>query len=68
MADVRPGLTGCARVIEEPDRAAAIALALKTMEPGDVLVIAGKGHESYQEIQGVRHPFNDAAVVRELAG
>lgn len=68
MADVRPGLTGCARVIEEPDRAAAIALALKTMEPGDVLVIAGKGHESYQEIQGVRHPFSDAAMVRELAG
>jgi len=68
MADVRPGLTGCASVIEEPDRAAAIALALKAMEPGDVLVIAGKGHESYQEIQGVRHPFNDAAVVRELAG
>jgi UDP-N-acetylmuramoyl-L-alanyl-D-glutamate--2,6-diaminopimelate ligase len=68
MADVRPGLTGCARVVEEPDRALAIALALDAMQPGDVLVIAGKGHESYQEIQGVRHPFNDAAVVRELAG
>jgi len=68
MADVRPGMTGCARVVEEPDRARAIGLALDAMQPGDVLVVAGKGHESYQEIQGVRHPFNDAAVVRELAG
>jgi UDP-N-acetylmuramoyl-L-alanyl-D-glutamate--2,6-diaminopimelate ligase len=55
-------------VVEEPDRARAIGLALDAMQPGDVLVVAGKGHESYQEIQGVRHPFNDAAVVRELAG
>ncbi len=68
MADVRPGLTGCAEVIEEPDRAKAIALALDAMRPGDVLVIAGKGHETYQEIRGERRPYSDAAVVGEILG
>ncbi|WP_461208266.1 UDP-N-acetylmuramoyl-L-alanyl-D-glutamate--2,6-diaminopimelate ligase [Desulfocurvus sp. DL9XJH121] len=67
MDDVRPGLSGCAEVIEDPDRAQAIALALDAMQPGDVLVIAGKGHETYQEVKGVRTHFNDAEVVRELA-
>jgi len=68
MDDVRPGLSGCAITLEEPDRATAIALALDSMERGDVLVIAGKGHESYQEIEGERLPFNDAVVVKELLG
>ena len=36
--------------------------------PGDVLALAGKGHESGQTIAGVTTPFDDAAVVRELAG
>ena len=67
MDDVRPGLSGCAEVIEAADRAEAISLALETMEPGDVLVIAGKGHETYQEIAGVKNHFNDAETVRELA-
>ena len=57
-----------ARVTSDPDRRAAIALALADSRPGDVVVIAGKGHEPYQEIGDVQLPFDDRAVVRELLG
>lgn len=67
MNDARPGIAGCAEVIEDADRATAIRLALDAMEQGDVLIIAGKGHETYQEIKGVKNHFNDAEVVKELA-
>ncbi|EHJ47539.1 UDP-N-acetylmuramyl-tripeptide synthetase [Solidesulfovibrio carbinoliphilus subsp. oakridgensis] len=68
MADARPGLAGARRAVAEPDRRRAIGLALSEMGPEDVLVIAGKGHETYQQIGDVKHPFSDAAVVRELTG
>ena len=68
MADAKPGLKGARRVILEPDRHRAIELSLSEMRPEDVLVIAGKGHETYQQIGDVKHPFSDAAVVRELTG
>jgi UDP-N-acetylmuramoyl-L-alanyl-D-glutamate--2,6-diaminopimelate ligase len=55
-----------AQVHRQPDRRAAIALALGEAAPGDVVVIAGKGHEPYQEVGDVRLPFDDRAVVREL--
>ena len=51
----------------EPDRAAAIRLAAELAEPGDLVLIAGKGHEDYQEIQGVRRPFSDWEELRRLA-
>ncbi len=47
------------------DRAEAIKLALKEAKQGDVVLIAGKGHETYQEINGVKHPFDDAEVVKQ---
>nr|WP_314076222.1 UDP-N-acetylmuramoyl-L-alanyl-D-glutamate--2,6-diaminopimelate ligase [uncultured Roseococcus sp.] len=50
------------------DREAAIATALAALKPGDVLAVAGKGHESGQTIAGVTTPFDDAEVVRRLAG
>jgi UDP-N-acetylmuramoyl-L-alanyl-D-glutamate--2,6-diaminopimelate ligase len=50
----------------DPDRRSAISRALSVAEPGDVVVIAGKGHEQGQEIAGTVHPFDDRAVVREL--
>lgn len=50
---------------EVPDRAEAISRAVSMAEGGDVLLIAGKGHEDYQEINGVQHPFSDKEVLRE---
>ncbi len=50
----------------EPDRRAAIALALGLVTAGDIVVIAGKGHEDYQLVAGRRLDFDDRAVVREL--
>jgi hypothetical protein len=47
-------------VVVEPDRRAAIRRALDAARPGDIVVIAGKGHETYQEIAGERLPFDDA--------
>lgn len=43
----------------ELNRATAIANAIKQAEPGDIVLLAGKGHEDYQEIAGVKHPFSD---------
>ena len=51
----------------EPDRRAAIRYALAQAAAGDVVVIAGKGHETTQEIKGVKHPFDDREIVREYA-
>lgn len=48
-----------------PDRRQAIAWAVKRLHRNDILLVAGKGHETYQEIAGVRHPFDDRVVVRE---
>jgi len=48
----------------EPDRARAIEQAVRGAAPDDVVLIAGKGHENYQEISGKRLPFSDAAVAR----
>ena len=49
----------------EVDRRAAIHQAVDRLSPGEVLVVAGKGHEDYQEINGVRSPFLDHDVLRE---
>jgi UDP-N-acetylmuramoyl-L-alanyl-D-glutamate--2,6-diaminopimelate ligase len=48
------------------DRHEAIAKAVEIAEKGDVILIAGKGHEDYQEIRGVKHHFDDAEIVRDL--
>ena len=54
--------------VVEPDRREAIALALKVARAGDIVVIAGKGHEDYQLVGGRRLDFDDRKVVRELSG
>ena len=48
------------------NRREAIRYAMNMAEPGDVIVLAGKGHETYQEIKGVKYPFDEKVVVREL--
>lgn len=67
-AAVRAGMTGSARAAEIGDRATAIAAGLDALGPGDVLVVAGKGHEPGQTIGTETHPFDDAETVRRLAG
>jgi len=57
-----------AAVHEVGDRAAAIASALEALGPGDVLAVAGKGHEQGQTIGGTVIPFDDVSVVRRLVG
>lgn len=51
--------------IVEPDRRKAIHLALATLQKDEVLMVLGKGDEEYQEISGVKHPYDDRVVVRE---
>lgn len=48
------------------DRKEAIKLGISLAKPGDVLLIAGKGHEKYQDINGTKHPFDDLAIAKEL--
>jgi len=62
--DILAGLESNAAVRVQPDRAAAIVEAVSTSGPGDMVLIAGKGHENYQEVAGRRLPFSDEAVVR----
>ena len=63
LHDIQQGLAGRPATIIA-DRAEAIAHALKNAASDDVVLIAGKGHETYQEIMGVRYPFNDVEQVR----
>lgn len=55
--------TGSNHHVEE-DRALAISRAIRGAKKGDVVLIAGKGHESYQEINGKKYPFSDAEVAQ----
>ncbi len=56
---------GRAEVVEIGDRRTAIREALRRARTGDIVLVAGKGHEAGQEIDGVVHPFDDRDVVRE---
>ncbi|HET7300711.1 MAG TPA: UDP-N-acetylmuramoyl-L-alanyl-D-glutamate--2,6-diaminopimelate ligase [Oleiagrimonas sp.] len=64
VAAIMRGFTQPAAVRTERDRARAITLALDEAAMGDVVLVAGKGHETYQEVAGERHPFDDLAVAR----
>ncbi len=59
-----PGGSANQGVVVEPDRGTAIRRAIGDAAPGDVVVLAGKGHETYQEIGGERRPFDDAVEAR----
>jgi UDP-N-acetylmuramoyl-L-alanyl-D-glutamate--2,6-diaminopimelate ligase len=54
------------KTIAITDRKQAIKVACQLARPNDIILIAGKGHETYQEIKGVRHDFDDMETVREL--
>lgn len=63
--DAMQGVEQRDKVVVEPDRRAAIAEALAGADAGDLVLVAGKGHEQFQEIRGERLPFDDRVVVRE---
>lgn len=67
IRDITTGMTsGQDRYQVEPDRREAIRRGLQSLEPGDIFVIAGKGHETYQLIGTTKHPFDDRAVTRAM--
>ncbi len=68
LQDMQAGMSEeqYARTHIEPNRKSAIEYAVKNAQNNDIVVIAGKGHETYQEIKGVRYDFDDRAVLKEL--
>ncbi len=66
LEDILLGLLGKDNVTACPNRRLAIKMALDALEENEVLLVLGKGDEDYQEIKGVKHPFDDRDVVREL--
>lgn len=66
IAQMREGLTSedMAKTLCITDRREAIRAAIRTARPGEVVLVAGKGHEPYQEIKGVRHHFDDREEVQ----
>ncbi|MFN4013551.1 MAG: UDP-N-acetylmuramoyl-L-alanyl-D-glutamate--2,6-diaminopimelate ligase [Aquificaceae bacterium] len=66
IQDILKGIEDKSRVLVEPERKRAIELAIDIAKEGDVIVVAGKGHEDYQEIKGVKYPFKDSDVVKEV--
>ncbi|WP_417566038.1 UDP-N-acetylmuramoyl-L-alanyl-D-glutamate--2,6-diaminopimelate ligase [Marinobacter sp.] len=64
--DIVAGFSGPAKVTVIHDRAEAIQTAIRTAAPDDLVLIAGKGHEAYQEIAGQKFPFSDAEHVRNI--
>jgi UDP-N-acetylmuramoyl-L-alanyl-D-glutamate--2,6-diaminopimelate ligase len=65
IAEIKRGMRGDADIVEEIDRRAAIERAIAEAGTGDVVVIAGKGHEQGQTFADETLPFDDVTVVRE---
>ena len=65
--DIRTGIEKTdGKFVEIPDRKEAIRYVIEHGEPGDVIVLAGKGHEDYQEICGVKYPMDERVLIREI--
>ena len=70
LKDMETGLSSASKrkFVSIPDRKEAIKTAVSLTKPEDIILIAGKGHEKYQEIKGVKHPFDDRQVLLEMFG
>ena len=70
MAIIDDIVTGISRTdgkyVTIPDRKEAIAYAIHHGEPGDIIVLAGKGHEDYQEIRGVKYPMDERVIIADI--
>ena len=62
VAEIMAGFADPSKVVVERDRRRAIERAVGAAGPGDIVLVAGKGHETYQEVAGVKHPFDDREV------
>ena len=65
IEDIKTGMKDFDNLTVEQDRHAAIHFAINKAKKGDVVLIAGKGHENYQLIGDVKHPFNDIKEVKQ---
>jgi UDP-N-acetylmuramoyl-L-alanyl-D-glutamate--2,6-diaminopimelate ligase len=68
LQEMQQGITAAQqrKVLSILDRKEAIRTALMMAQPGDIVLVAGKGHETYQEVNGTRHHFDDREVIREI--
>ena len=67
IEDILKGISINENIIVQPDRKLAIEYALKNSESNDIILVAGKGHETYQEINGIKYPFDDRLIIKELS-
>ncbi|MBW3515800.1 MULTISPECIES: UDP-N-acetylmuramoyl-L-alanyl-D-glutamate--2,6-diaminopimelate ligase [unclassified Shewanella] len=67
ITDIIQGLTHPQQALTQVDRIAAIKEVVALAKPGDVILLAGKGHETYQEAAGVRHDYDERALARQLS-
>ena len=68
LNDIKTGLARSdGKYVEIPDRRDAIRYCLEHAEDGDIIAVIGKGHEDYQEIEGVKYHFSDQEEVRKAA-
>lgn len=68
VRDIQAGFSDATRVTVQRDRAEAIAQAISSAGSTDVILIAGKGHEAYQEVNGIKSPFDDLVQARLCLG
>lgn len=67
IADIKTGIAKTdGSYIEIPDRREAIAYVIRYAKPGDVIVLAGKGHEDYQEIEGKKYPMDERDIIADV--
>ena len=67
IEDIKIGMAKTnGKYVEICDRREAIAYAIKNGEIGDIIVLAGKGHEDYQEIKGVKYPMDERKLIAEI--
>ena len=67
IEDIKTGIQKTdGKYVEICDRKEAIAYAIEHGEPGDIIVLAGKGHEDYQEIRGKKYPMDERVLIQEI--
>ena len=67
IADIKVGMSKTdGEYVVIPDRKEAIKYCIENAKDGDIILLCGKGHEDYQEINGERHPFDERVIIKEI--